>query len=80
MGVSLNDTLLKFRFSDSRKEEENTVPSPGIHFSFSRSKYSHLLLSAFLRIYLLLDNKIDKKIYVNAILFLLVQNRQQTHD
>ena len=27
-----------------------------------------------------MDNKIDRKIDVTAILFLLVQNRQQTHD
>ena len=27
-----------------------------------------------------MDNEIDIKIYVTAILFLLVQNRQQTHD
>ena len=27
-----------------------------------------------------MDNEIDKKIDVTAILFLLVQNRQQTHD
>jgi len=27
-----------------------------------------------------LDNEIDRKIDVTAILFLLVQNRQQTHD
>ena len=27
-----------------------------------------------------MDNEIDKKIDVIAILFLLVQNRQQTHD
>ena len=32
-----------------------------------------------IRIYLLLDNEIDRKIDVTAILFLLVQNRQQTH-
>ena len=30
--------------------------------------------------YLLLDKEIDRKIDVTAILFLLVQNRQQTHD
>ena len=28
----------------------------------------------------ILDNEIDRKIDVTAILFLLVQNRQQTHD
>ena len=33
-----------------------------------------------IRIYLLLDNEIYRKIDVTAILFLLVQNRQQTHD
>ena len=27
-----------------------------------------------------MDNEIDRKIDVTAILFLLVQNRQQTHD
>ena len=27
-----------------------------------------------------MDNEIDRKINVTAILFLLVQNRQQTHD
>jgi len=27
-----------------------------------------------------LDNEIDRKIDVTAILFLLVQNRQKTHD
>jgi len=27
-----------------------------------------------------LDNEIDRKIDVTAMLFLLVQNRQQTHD
>jgi len=27
-----------------------------------------------------LDNEIDRKIDVTAILFLLVQNRHQTHD
>ena len=27
-----------------------------------------------------MDDEIDRKIYVTAILFLLVQNRQQTHD
>ena len=27
-----------------------------------------------------MDNEIDKKIDVTAIIFLLVQNRQQTHD
>ena len=31
-------------------------------------------------IYLWLDNELDRKIYVTAILFLLVQNRQQTLD
>ena len=27
-----------------------------------------------------MDNEIDRKIHVTAIRFLLVQNRQQTHD
>ena len=27
-----------------------------------------------------MDDKIDRKIYVTAIQFLMVQNRQQTHD
>ena len=32
------------------------------HYSFSKSKYFHLVYSADLRIYLLLDNEIDRKI------------------
>ena len=36
--------------------------------------------SADIRIYLLLDNEIDRKIDVTAMQFLLVQNRHQTHD
>ena len=36
--------------------------------------------SADIKIYLLLDDEIDRKIDVTAILFLLVQNTQQTHD
>ena len=43
-------------------------------------KISIYCCSADIRIYLLLDNELDKKIDVTAILFLLVQNRQQTHD
>ena len=27
-----------------------------------------------------MDNEIDRRIYITAILFQLVQNRQQTHD
>ena len=36
--------------------------------------------SAHIRIYLLLDNEIDRKIDVTAMQFLLVHNRQQTQD
>ena len=50
------------------------------HFSFSRSKYFHLLSNADLRIHLWLDDEIDRKIDVTAIQFLMVQNRQQTRD
>ena len=35
--------------------------------------------SADIRIYLLLDNELNRKIDVTVILFLLVQNRHQTH-
>ena len=51
-----------------------------IHHSFSRSKYFYLLIAQIEGIITLLDNEIDRKIDVTAILFLLVQNRQQTHD
>jgi len=44
------------------------------------SKYFHLVYNADIRIYLWLDNEIDRKIDVTAMQFLLVQNRQQTHD
>ena len=50
----------------------------GIHYSFSKSKYFHLR-SADTRIYLLLDNELDRKIDVTALQFLSVQNRHQTH-
>ena len=46
------------------------------HYSFSRSKYFHFLIAPIEG----LDNEIDRKIDFTAILFLLVQNRQQTHD
>ena len=36
--------------------------------------------SAYIRIYLLLDNELDRKIGVTAMQFPLVQNRHQTHD
>ena len=36
--------------------------------------------SANIRIYHLLDKELDRKIYVTAMQFLLVQNRHQTHD
>ena len=36
--------------------------------------------SADIRIYLLLDYEIDRQIDVTAMQFLLIQNRQQTHD
>ena len=36
--------------------------------------------SADIRIYHLLDKELDRKIYVTAMQFLLVQNRHQTHD
>ena len=38
----------------------------------------NLSLSMFIT--LIKDNEIDRKIDVTAMLFLLVQNRQQTHD
>ena len=50
------------------------------HYSFSRSKYFHFVHSVDLRIHLLLDNELNRKIDVTAMQFLLVQNRQQTHD
>ena len=50
------------------------------HYSFSGSKYFHLGYSADLRIYLLLDNEIDRKIDATVMQFLFVHNRQQTHD
>ena len=51
------------------------------HYSFSKSKYFHLMIdSADIRIYLYLDNEIDRKIDVTAIPFLMVLNRHQTHD
>ena len=49
------------------------------HCSFSRSQYFHLQFSAKFRIHLWLDNEIDRKIYITAMQFLSVQNRQQTH-
>ena len=51
-----------------------------VYQGFSRIKYFHLMFSADIRIYLWLDNELDRKIDVTAILFLLVQNRHQTHD
>ena len=50
-----------------------------MHYSFSRSKYFHLLIAPIEGFVTLLDNE-NKKIYVIPILFLLVQNKQQTHD
>ena len=51
------------------------------HYSFSRSKYFHLLIALIDGFITgLLDNEIDRKIDVTAMQFLLVQNRQQTHD
>ena len=50
------------------------------HFSFSSSKYFHLLIAPRRYKDLSLDNELDRKIDVTAILCLLVQNRQQTHD
>jgi len=49
-------------------------------FSFSRSKYFHLLIAAIEGFITLLDNEIERKKDVTFILFVLVQNRQQTHD
>ena len=49
------------------------------HCSFSSSQYFHLQFSAKFRIHLWLDNEIDRKIYITAMQFLSVQNRQQTH-
>ena len=49
------------------------------HHSFSRSKYFHLLITPIEGFILWLDNERDRKIDVTAILFLLVQNRHQTH-
>ena len=37
------------------------------------------MFTAELRMYLLLDDEIDKKIDITPILFLLVQNRQKIH-
>ena len=48
------------------------------HYSFSVSKYFHLLIAPIKGFILWLDNEIDRKINVTAKLFLLVQNRQQT--
>ena len=36
--------------------------------------------TADIKIYFLLDNALDRQIDVTAMQFLLVQNRQQTHD
>ena len=44
----------------------------GIHYSFH-------LRSADIRIYLLLENELDRKIDVTAMQFLSVQNRHQSH-
>ena len=49
-------------------------------YSFSRSKYFHLLLAPIKYFHLLLAPIKDRKIDVTAIQSLLVQNRQQTHD
>ena len=49
-----------------------------VHY-FSRSKYLHLLCTADITIYLILDNELDREIDVTAMQFLLVQNRQQIH-
>ena len=51
-----------------------------MHYSFSRSKYFHLLIAPIEGFGTLLDNEIDRKIDVIPILFLLVQNKQQTRD
>ena len=51
---------------------DNTIVSVKVNISI----YCY---SAVIRIYLLLDKEIDRKIDVTAILFLLVQNRHQTH-
>ena len=52
-----------------------------LFYSFNKSKYFHLYCcSADIRIYLLLDNVIDRKIEVTAMQFILVQKRHQTHD
>ena len=48
------------------------------HYSFSRSKYFHLLIAPIEGFISLID-EIDWKIDDTAKLFLLVQNRQQTH-
>ena len=61
-------------------KEIGRIVSTISHYSFSKSKYFHLVYSADLRIYLLLDNEIDRKIDATVMQFLLVQNRQQTHD
>ena len=50
------------------------------HHSFSRSKYFHLLIAPIEGDITLIGYEIDRKIDVTAKHFLLIQNRQQTHD
>ena len=45
-------------------------------YSFSRSKYFHLLIAPIEGFITQMDNEIDRKIDVTALLILLVQNRQ----
>ena len=48
------------------------------HYSFSRNKY--LLIAPIEGFIYIMENGIDRKIDDTAMLFLLIQNRQQTHD
>ena len=58
-------------------ERDLATAAPPLHYSFSRSKYFHLLIAP---VKGFIYNKIDRKIDVIAILFLLVQNRRQIYD